>query len=261
VPNPSGWSWVDPHQELAGAWLAYHPDPKQTVDMYWLWLDDGDMVKSGGLTLDPTNVHSFGARYVGDKNGFLWDVEPVLQVGQHGSQNILAGAATGGLGYSLPNVPLKPTFWAYYDWASGDQHPGVGDYNTFNQLYAFGHYYLGFMDLIGRQNIRDLNFQTYLFPADWINLNIQYHIVSLDSARDALYNPLGGVSRYSPKGTAGKDVGDELTFALNFHLDAHSDILVGWSQLYAGEFIQKTAATAAGKFDAELFYVMYNVRW
>ncbi len=261
LPNPSGWSNADTNQTFSGAWLAYHPDKKTTLDLYWLWLDDKDTYKSMGITQDPTNVQTLGTRFVGDKDGFLWDFEPMFQCGNRGSQSILAGSASGGLGYSLPAVPLQPTFWAYYDWASGSPHPGVGDYSTFNQLYGFGHYYLGFMDLIGRENIRDLNFQTYLYPTNWINLNVQYHILSLDSSRDALYGPLGTPSRVSLNGTAGKDVGQELAFIVNFHLGPHSDILVGWSYLFAGEFIQNTATTASGKFSPEMFYFMYNVRW
>jgi hypothetical protein len=261
TPNPTGWSQADPNQNFSGTWFTYHPDKKSSLDMYWLWLDDRDTSKTLGIVQDPTSVHTFGTRYTGNKDDFLWDFEPMIQVGERGSQSILAGSATAGLGYALPEAPLKPTFWAYYDWASGSQHPGEGNYNTFNQLYGFGHYYLGFMDLIARENIRDFNIQTYVYPTNWISLNIQYHILSLDSSRDALYGASGTPLRVSPKGTAGKDVGDELTFILNVHLDQHSDILFGWSELFAGEFIRKTTTTATGKFSPEMLYVMYNFRW
>jgi hypothetical protein len=259
--NATGWAWADPNQNFSGAWLTYHPDKKSNWDLYWLWLVNDNFTRIMGITQDPTNVHTLGTRYVGDKNGFLWDFEPMLQLGDRGPQHILAGAATAGLGYSLPKAFMQPTFWAYYDYASGSANPGVGTYSTFNQLYGFGHYYLGFMDLIGRENIRDLNFQTYLYPTNWISLNVQYHILSLDRGRDALYSALGTPSRVSHNGTAGRDVGDELTFIVNFHLGPHSDILTGWSQLYAGDFLRKTATTPAGKFDPELFYFMYNIRW
>ncbi len=186
---------------------------------------------SQGIPQDPTSVHTLGTRWTGEEQGFLWDFEPIAQLGLRGSEPIHAGAVTAGLGYSAEKLPMNPTVWAYYDWASGDHSPGTGNYSTFNQLYGFGHYYLGFMDLIGRENIRDWNTQVYLYPAKWLSFNVQYHVLNLDSARDALYNPAGAVSRVSLNGSAGGDVGQELTFIVNFHLGPHSDILTGWSKL------------------------------
>jgi hypothetical protein len=63
--------------------------------------------------------------------------------------------------------------------------------------------------------------------------------------------------RISPTGAAGKDVGNELDLLLNFHLGPHSDVLVGWSKLWAGNFLRNTGS---GR-DPELLYLMYNFRW
>jgi len=262
APNADGWSWVDNEVQFSGLDFNYHSaDKLQLLQFYWMYLDNLHTVKTDGITQDPTNVHTLGGRWKGQLGNFLWDIEPDVQLGDRGSQSILAGATTTGAGYYLPNLPMNPTVWAYYDWASGSQNPGHGEYSTFNQLYGFGHYYLGFMDLIGRENIRDVNFHLYLFPEKWINFNLQYHILALDTAKDALYSPAGSVSRVSLNGTAGTDVGQELTFICNFHLGPHSDILIGWSKLYAGDYIRNTAANAAGKADPEMWYAMYNIRW
>ena len=67
------------------------------------------------------------------------------------SQPISAGACSVGLGYHF-DLPMDPQFWIYNDWASGDRNPGTGHYRgTFNQLFNFGHYYFGFIDVVGRQ--------------------------------------------------------------------------------------------------------------
>jgi hypothetical protein len=264
IPTSTGWAEADARQNFVGTWFSYHPNKEQVADLYWLYLDNSNKSTTLGITQDPTIVHTLGSRYarttVSD-NGVLWDFEPMLQLGARGPQSIVAGAATGGFGYYFGNLPMTPTVWTYYDWASGSQNPGHGNYSTFNQLYTFGHYYLGFMDLIGRQNIRDLNTQVYLFPAKWINLNIQYHFLNLDSAKDALYGPGGTPLRVSPTGSAGKNVGQELTFILNFHLGAHSDILTGYSVLFAGEYIRNTAPTPAAAKSPQMCYAMYNFRW
>ena len=261
IPNNTGFSSVDDKQEFYGTWLTYHPDKKQWVDFYWLYLSDNDQTTSMGITQAPTSVHTLGMRYTGEKNNFLWDFEPDLQVGERGSQSILAGAVSTGVGYNWPDFPMNPTIWAYYDWASGDHDPGHGDYSTFNQLFGFGHYYLGFMDLIGRENIRDWNVQIYLYPTKWISFNLQYHILNLDSARDALYGPSGSPERVNLNGAAGGDVGQELTFITNFHLGPHSDVLVGWSKMYEGTFLNDTAKSGQANIATEMFYFMYNIRW
>ena len=253
----------DNNQNFAGAWFTYRPEKGTFIDAYYLFLDNTNKTtaKVGKaefpLALAPFNVHTFGTRYTGDKNNFLWDVEAMLQFGERGDQDTLAGACTVGGGYHFKCAPLNPTVWIYYDYASGDRTPNANDYNTFNQLFPFGHYYFGFMDFVGRQNIQDLNAHLYLYPAKWITFNAQYHHFRLDSANDALYSAGGVPLRISPTGTARKDVGNELDLLMNFHLGAHSDVLVGWSKLWAGDFVRNTGS---GR-DPELFYLMYNVRW
>lgn len=253
----------DNNQNFAGAWFTYRPEKGASVDLYYLLLDNTNQVTTAvgaaafPLKTAPYNVHTLGTRYTGDKNNFLWDVEAMLQFGQRGDSDTLAGASTVGGGYHFKDVPMNPTFWVYYDYASGDRSPNANDYNTFNQLFPLGHYYFGFLDIVGRQNIHDLNLHAYLYPAKWIAFSAQFHHLRLDSARDALYNAGGAPIRISPTGTAGKDVGNELDLLVNFHLGPHSDVLAGWSKLWAGDFIGNTGS---GR-DPELFYLMYNFRW
>jgi hypothetical protein len=195
-------------------------------------------------------------------NHYLWDVEGMLQLGNYGEQHSVAGACSVGGGYNFCQLPCTPTFWAYFDYASGDHHPdGQGTYGTFNQLFPFGHYYFGFLGLVGRDNIEDFNLHLFLYPTRWTTVWLQYHDFHLASATDALYNANGNITRRDPTGKSGTDVGQEFDFFVNFHLSAHSDILVGYSHLYAGSFIRNTAPTPAAARDPELFYLMYNFHW
>ena len=79
----------------------------------------------------------------------------------------------------------------------------------------------------------------------------------LDSATDALYGVGGNVERRDPTGKAGTDVGNELDLLVSFHLDAHSDLLFGYSKLWAGEFIKRTGPGGS----PECFYAQYSFRW
>lgn len=257
LPSYNRFDSVDNNQNFAGLWTTYRPQKGEFFDMYYLFLDNTNTLTPLGATTVPYNVHTLGTRWVGDRNNWLWDFEGMYQFGQRGPAVIGAGAATGGLGYNWANCCWNPTFWAYYDYASGDSDPAAGTYHTFNQLFAFGHYYLGWLDLVGRRNIHDANMHLFLYPAKWVTVWLQYHNFRLDQARDALYNAAGVPIRRSPTGVAGTDVGNEIDLVLNFHVASRSDILLGYSHLFAGDFIRQTGPPG----DAELFFVQFSQRW
>jgi hypothetical protein len=169
----------------------------------------------------------------------------------------------GVAGKGLPAKNLAD-YLLYYDWASGDPHPGVGGvHRTFNQLFPFGHYYFGGIDLIGRQNIRDLNMEAWLWPTKWICVGAQYHILNLDQAKDALYNSggtaiLGQALTGAAKAVNGEasNVGDELVFITNFHLSNHQDIYLQYCKLYAGDFLKEN-----GRGSPSLFGLQWSYKW
>lgn len=261
TPNATRFDSVDNNQNFAGAWLTYRQKPGTLVDLYYLFLDNTNRTTQLGLVRSPITLHTFGTRWAGDVDAeWLYDFEVAGQLGDRGASSVRAGMATAGLGYHFKDTPLNPTVWAYYDYASGDDDPNSGRYTTFNQLFPFGHYYLGWIDVVGRQNIRDLNFHLYLYPANWVTVWAQYHCFQLDAARDALYNAAGTAIRRDPTGRAGRDVGQEMDWVVSFHLSPHSDLLTGYSRLWGGGFLERTANRGRAA-DADLFYVQYSFRW
>jgi hypothetical protein len=259
-PNADRFDSVDNNQNFAGAWFTYRPEKGQTWDFYYLFLDNTNNAAQQGIVRTPYNVHTLGTRTAGDKNNILWDGEFALQLGERGSESIIAGMVTLGGGYHFENVPLNPTLWVYYDYATGDSHPNSGDFHTFNELFPFGHYYLGWTDLIGRQNIQDLNAHLYLYPSNWITLFFQYHHFWLAEAQDALYNAAGNAYRRSPTGAAGRDVGDELDVVVNFHVTRHTDVMFGYGKLYGGSFLERTAGPNRA-VDSDLLFLLCSYRW
>ena len=257
IPHPSHIDSIDDEQHFAGAWVTYRPEKGQFRDFYYLMLDNDNTVRQLGLDRSPYTVHTVGTRWAGDKDHWLYDVEAMFQFGNRGDQSILAGSFTGGLGYHFECLPMNPTVWAYYDYASGDHSPNSGSYNTFNQLFPFAHYYMGWVDVVARQNVHDLNGHLYLYPTKWLTVNLQYHHFELVSRRDALYADGGAAIRRSANGSAGRHVGDEVDLIVNLHLSRRSDILLGYSHLWAGNFLERTGPGQ----DASLWYFMYNFRW
>ncbi len=256
-PKPSEFDEPDDKRPFAGAWATYRPQKGHFVDFFYLYFENANNVTQQNIVIAPTEVNTLGTRYAGDHCGWLWDFWGAVQFGNQNGQDLLARAYTASVGRNLSDSCWSPTAWVCYDYASGDPNPGVGDAHTFNQLYPFGHYYLGWNDLVGRQNIHDLNAHLYLYPSNWITLWLQYHHFWLDQSRDALYNAGGVAIRRDATGAAGRNVGDEFDVVANFHVAHNSDVLLGYSHLFGGSFLANTP----GPDDADLFYAMFQQRW
>lgn len=259
-PRASEFDRPDSNQDFTGAWATYHREKGESLDFYYLFLNDTNHFVRQGIVESPTEVSTLGTRWCGDENSYLWDFETALQFGDQGNQNQLAYMATASVGKNMKDWKANPTAWLCYDYASGDADPGDGTVNTFNQLYAFPHYYLGWADLVGRRNIHDANAEMYLYPNKWTTVCLQYHHFWLAEARDALYGVSGAAYRRDPTGQAGTDVGNEVDFILNFHLTQTSDILLAYCKLYGGEFLEGTSGPLLAS-DSEAMYFMYQVKW
>jgi hypothetical protein len=257
VPNREGLSSWDDRQNFAGVWTTYRPQKGHTLDLYYLYYDNQNNVNQLGITQFPEWVNTLGTRYAGDANHWVWDVELMFQAGEHTEHTDIAGASVLGFGRNF-QVPMNPTLWFYYDYASGTRNPtNSGTNSTFNQLFPYGHPSLGFMDLVGRQNIHDPQLQLFVYPMKWITLWAGYHHFWLASPTDALYNAGGIILRRDPTGRAGTNVGDELDIWFSFHLSDHTDFSVGWSRLYQGSFLTGTGS----RQNPEQAYFLYSYRW
>jgi hypothetical protein len=259
VPSANSFASVNYEQLFTGLWGTYRPTKGEIVDLYYLNLDDVSHIYSGRSGVKGAlNVSTVGSRWYGDRNNWLWDTEAMLQFGSYSNQGILAKAYTMGGGYRFSKIPTTPQFWVYYDTASGDPDPGNNSvHRTFNQLFPFGHYYFGMTDLVGRQNINDVHADFAFFPTRWITAFAQYHVLRLDSPKDALYNSAGVATRQDITGRSGSDVGEVLTGIINFTLDKHQNVLVQYSHLYAGDYLRKTGSGRS----PEILWFMYNFRW
>ncbi len=201
-------------------------------------------------------VHTLGGRLIGNFDRFLYEFEGMYQFGKRSNLDVSAFAVATGVGYNLA-LPMNPNVWIRYDFASGDGNPNDGNSNTFNHLFPFGHYYLGFLDRVGRQNIHDINAQITLHPQPWFTFITQYHRYYLANSRDFLYNAGGAATLRDITGQSGTHVGDEIDVRVNFHVSRHQDILVGYSKLFTGNFIENQRPGIA----PDLFYVQYNIRF
>ena len=251
----------DKGRNFMGLFGTYKPMKGQLLDLYYLSLVDNRVLNptnvQQGIVLQGDSVlHTLGGRIAGDYNRILYEVEGMYQFGRRSSLDISAFAVATGLGYHVP-LPMNPQFWIRYDFASGDSNHQDGRSNTFHQLFPFGHYYFGFLDQVGRQNIHDFNAQFTIHPQPWFTFITQYHRFYLANNRDFLYNAAGLGTLRDTSGQSGSHVGDEIDFRVNVHVSRHQDLLFGYSKLFAGDFLKAQRPGVSPDF----FYAQYVIRF
>jgi hypothetical protein len=230
----------DDDQAFYGVYAAYAPTgSKQGLDLYWLRLDrddlpDGDeeraTVGARGYTVCPlTGVDVEG--------------ETGWQYGDAGSRDIEAWFAAVTAGYTWSDLALKPRAAVGYDIASGDDDPGDGTAGTFYQLFPLGHAYLGYLDVLGRQNITDFHQSISWWPVPGaVQVKIDHHLFHRAETADAAYNVGGGVLREGDAGTS-SDLGRELNLTLTWKLDRHTVLTAGYGRFWAGTFIEQSGSS------------------
>ena len=257
--DPIRFDSSDQSQWFGGVNATYKCFLHQTLHPYFLILREEDVIGPNRVGAgNPDNrTYTVGAELKGEMEDYLWDLEWAYQFGDSGDVNISAGMLTLGLGRRMSCLPMSPTAWLWYDFASGDDDPTDGTIHTFNQLFPASHEYLGYLDLVGRQNIHDLNFQLALQPHQSISFITWLHLFWLAEASDGLYNGDGVRSRFSPNAGAGTEVGQELDFIVNIDVVPGVDYQIGYSHLWSGDFMSNTGDDA----NAYLVYTQLSIKF
>jgi hypothetical protein len=269
------WDHSDENQGFIGVYGSRKLESGTNVDAYFLRLanESGTFVNANADAGD-ADWNLLGTRLKGKRGSLMWEAEGGFQFGEATDADVRAGFFTLGLGYTHECHCWKPTVWAYYDWASGNDDPtDTSEVNTFNQYYPLGHKYLGFMDIIGRQNIQDANFLFTLQPVPKVKLLAWYHIFNLESDRDALYNAAGNPIYQDPTGGSGGQIGQELDLAVTWSATPRISVLFGYSHFWVGDYFDstviQTASTPAGGIasngangqDADFYYTQFQMRF
>ncbi len=153
------------------------------TDIYYLGLRQEDAPLSPGRT---ETRHTFGTRWFGSNGDWSYNHEFILQTGDSGGRDILAGAISLGAGRVLHNLPLKPTLGFKADAVSGGGNQN--EVRTFHPLFQ-GNNYFNEGGFVSPSNLWNLN------PV----LDLQlHHTVSLSLGVNFLWRFAPGDSVYAP---------------------------------------------------------------
>ncbi len=140
---------------------------KKSLDIYYLGRERDNL---------DSVCHTIGGRAFGKTStGFDYDVEAAYQFGEMGAADIEAFMAGSQFGYAWMENQWKPRLWLGFDYGSGNNSPADGKLETFDQLFPLGHAYLGYIDIVGRQNIIDLSLGLDLKPAKKMGFKMAHH--------------------------------------------------------------------------------------
>jgi hypothetical protein len=185
-----------------------------------------------------------------------WDfqAEGAWQFGEFAGQPINAAMLALDAGYTFKDCPTRPRVSVGYDFASGDRSPNQGRVSTFSHLFPLGHAFLGYADVVGRQNIHAVHARVDTTPIKDVKAWVQVYSFWLAEDRDALYNAGGAPIRRDMTGSSGRYVGSEIDVVVKWQMNRHCALLAGYSHFWSGHFI---SGTGPGK-DVDFVYVQYQ---
>jgi hypothetical protein len=158
------------------------------------------------------------------------------QFGDYVGQNHQAGYMTVGIGRNFNVAAMKSSVWLYCDWASGDDDLSDNTNGTFQPLTPRGRYYLGYTDLVGRQNIRDVSVQGQLQLTQNARIKIALHNFWLANRTDALDSPGGAAIYQDPSGQSSKQLAQELDLLCIWNITPRTNLVMGYSYVWSGDF-------------------------
>jgi hypothetical protein len=250
--TPTGLDeWFE--DELANLfWGAYYTNTPLTCfawDLYVLGLHRDEGKYLGGMHEE--DRYTVGVRIFGKlpRTRFDYDFEAASQFGSYGDSDIWANMVSVDFGWRPCFPCLDPRFAIGFDYASGDEDDA--DLGTFNHLYPLGHAYLGYMDLIGRQNVVSGRLSAFIHPTKKLTIRADAHGFWRASDTDAVYNAGGGVLRAPVAGVNDKHVGYELDLSFVLNIDRHWKVTGGYCHFFPGAFIDNSGPNA----DIDFFWL------
>lgn len=250
--DQDGFNDSDSSNKLSGFYAKQKLSKKSGIEYYWLATERDELTFNG--TFGDEDRDTFGLRHWGKLSDSLsYEFEGAYQTGDVGGEDISAYMFAGQLVYAFAGANKSKLSFAI-DYASGDDDVG-GEVNTFNQLFPLGHAYFGFIDAVARQNIIDLSASYWTKTSSRSSLRIAVHNFSRAEDADALYNAGGGVVRVGDA-NASSDIGNEVDISFNYSLTEKVTSTIGFSQLFAGDFLSDTGTDEDIKFAFVQF--LYN---
>lgn len=218
------------HQTQLWGLYATGPSPfgqGHEVDLYYLGLRQEDAPLSPGRA---ETRHTFGTRWAGSTELWRYNHEFIFQAGRSGEKEILAGAASLGVGRIFKEVMLRPLLGFKGDLITGGQ--GGGHSHTFNPLFQANNYFNegGF---VSPSNLWNVNPYLSLELHPTLALTVGVNFLWRYDADDAVYGPpLNALAGAAPQGE--RYLGTAYNLALSWDPHPAFNVAIGYTHHEAG---------------------------
>lgn len=203
-----------------------------SADLYYIGLRDRDSIfASGGRE----TRHTVGARFWREEGPWLHNTELIAQFGDAGGRDILAGAASLGIGRELEKFPWRLTPQLRADAISGGDEGG-GTLHTFHPLFQANNYFNegGFLS---PSNLYNVNPLVTLHPSGKVEVTLGVNFQWLFSTRDSIYGP--PLQRLAtPRPGGGRYLGTAFNASVTWELRENVECFLGYTHHEAGAALQ-----------------------
>lgn len=221
-----------------------------SIDLYYLGYRN-----ERARYVDGTGVedrHTVGTRLFGKVSGWDYDIEPVVQFGEVGNNDIRAWTIATDGGYSFADALWKPRIGTKFDIASGDSKRGDGKIESFNPLF-FKAGYFNDASLLRPSNIVDIHPSVQLQPGDATTVTLGSDVIWRYSTQDGIYSPGGGITL--PAGGS-PYVGTSAEAAIQYQLDRHIVLTGSYVHLFSSDYVK-----SAGGGDVDYLATWVTFTW
>lgn len=187
-----------------------------------------------------------GARVDGTLPSPAWlplsaELEGAVQRGSIGARDVRAWFGVAELTARPAALPWKTALVVGAEVASGDTDARDAVAGTFHQLLPSAHSHGGAMDIIGRQNTRELRAAVAATPVKRLSLRLAGHRFDRTSVADAAYGKAGTALR--PVGASGaRALGHELDLTATWQVARGLRALGGYGHFAPGRHLRDSAA-------------------
>jgi len=173
------------------------------------------------------------------------NAEAAYQLGTRGQQDVHAWALHASADYTFA-VPTQPRVLLGYDRASGDESPTDDTWGTFENLFPTNHDKYGLIDLASWKNLSDAYAGVSCKPWAPLEVAATVHLLARAESGDTFYRasgaPLRDRAAVLARGVEARGVGTELDLSATWKAAPGLGLLLGYSKLWSGSFLEQTAA-------------------